>query len=442
MPTKIQDADGNTNIEVEKIANEDKIRFMLGGAERFVMSGARIDVSNTGASTFLGASVGLNDDLTNNQNTFIGYYVGKQTTTGSSNCGMGRSALELNTTGGRNTALGYLTLSDLTTGTGNTAVGAYAGQNAVGSDNVFIGYGAGGNETGNGKLYIDNNGTTTPLIYGDFAANILTVNGKMGIGTTTPTQAKLVVNGSASNTLSYGYLNGSGSTGTASNGTNNYSIYASDRIAATEFNAYSDARIKHILKGSNNEEDLATLMKLKITDYKLIDSISKGNTVYKKVIAQEVAEVYPNAVSKMTDFIPNIYQLSSIKDGFVALANHKLVVGDKVKLIFGDRQEVVKVLEINEKGFRVDSKPKTQNSKLENTEGPLSDGAAFVFGKEVNDFHTVDYEALSTLNISATQALVKQINDLKAENAVLKTDMKGMKADIEQIKAAILKKGL
>jgi uncharacterized protein YPO0396 len=34
----------------------------------------------------------------------------------------------------------------------------------------------------------------------------------------------------------------------------------------------------------------------------------------------------------------------------------------------------------------------------------------------VNDFHTVDYEALSTLNISATQALVKRLN--KAENAL------------------------
>jgi ribosomal protein L29 len=112
-----------------------------------------------------------------------------------------------------------------------------------------------------------------------------------------------------------------------------------------------------------------------------------------------------------------------------------LVVGDNVKLIFGDLQEVVKVLKINEKGFY--------------TEGGLSDGAAFVFGKEVNDFHTVDYEALSTLNISATQELVKQINDLKAENAALKTDVKlmkadnaNMKADIEQIKAAIAKKGL
>jgi Chaperone of endosialidase len=286
-----------------------------------------------------------------------------------------------------------------------------------------------GTETPQSRLDIEGGLAVGSTYSGTTAAptNGAIIQGSVGVGTTTPTQAKFVVNGNSSNTLAYGYLNGSGNIGTATTGTNNYSIYASDRIAATEFNAFSDQRIKKILRGSNSEEDLNTLMKLRITDYKLIDTIAKGNREFKKVIAQEVAEVYPNAVSKMTDFIPNIYQLSSIKDGFVALANHKLVVGDNVKLIFGDKQDSYKVLEINEKGFKIACD---------------TEGSVFVFGKEVNDFHTVDYEALSTLNISATQALVKRINDLEAQNAVLKTDVKEMKADIEQIKVAILKKGL
>jgi hypothetical protein len=415
---KIQDTDDNTSVQVERTANDDKIRFMIGGTDRFSMTGARFEVHGTGASTFLGANAGAKDDLSNNQNTFVGYYVGSETTTGMDNSAFGRSALEMNTTGDNNTALGYVTLSTLTTGSGNTVVGAFAGQYATGSNNVFLGMGAGRNETGNNKLYIDNNSTATPLIYGDFSTNTLTVNGSMGIGTTTPTQAKFVVNGSASNTLSYGYLNSSGATGTFSNGTNDYSIYASDRIAATEFNAFSDRRIKRILRGSNSAEDLATLMKIKVTDYKLIDSIAKGNATIKKVIAQEVAEVYPNAVSKMTDFIPNIYQLAKIENGFIAIKNHNLMVGDKVKLIFDNKQEVIKVLRTHSNGFYTEGVP---------------DGDVFVYGKEVNDFHTVDYEALSTLNISATQELVKQINDLKTQNA-------SMKVDIETLKAAVFKK--
>ena len=69
----------------------------------------------------------------------------------------------------------------------------------------------------------------------------------------------------------------------------------------------------------------------------------------------------------------------------------------------------------------------------------LPDGNVFVYGKEVNDFHTVDYEALSTLNISATQALVKRINDLEVQNAILKTNVDNIKTDVEQLKAIVFK---
>ena len=53
--------------------------------------------------------------------------------------------------------------------------------------------------------------------------------------------------------------------------------------------------------------------------------------------------------------MPDIYKLTTIKDGFVALPNHNLKVGDKVKLIFGDSQNLYKVLKINENGFAVET---------------------------------------------------------------------------------------
>ncbi|MCB0535783.1 MAG: hypothetical protein KDD14_26505, partial [Saprospiraceae bacterium] len=52
---------------------------------------------------------------------------------------------------------------------------------ALGSGNVFLGNFAGGGETGSDKLYIDNTSTSTPLIYGDFSSNALTVNGSLRI---------------------------------------------------------------------------------------------------------------------------------------------------------------------------------------------------------------------------------------------------------------------
>ncbi|MCB9088508.1 MAG: hypothetical protein H6628_09385 [Calditrichae bacterium] len=78
-----------------------------------------------------------------------------------------------------------------------------------------------------------------------FAA--LFLGGNVGIGTSNPTQAKVVINGSVLNTLSYGWLNSSGQTGgSGSPSTNPYSLYTNERIAASEFNAHSDMRIKNI----------------------------------------------------------------------------------------------------------------------------------------------------------------------------------------------------
>ena len=41
------------------------------------------------------------------------------------------------------------------------------------------------------------------------------------------------------------------------------------------------------------------------------DKVKYGNRLYKKVIAQEVEKVYPQVISKHTDFIPNVYQVTN-----------------------------------------------------------------------------------------------------------------------------------
>lgn len=246
--------------------------------------------------------------------------------------------------------------------------------------------------------------------------------GNVGIGTIDLTKAKLTISGSELNTLNYGYFNGQGNSGKAS-GTNYYSIYASDRIAATEFNAFSDARIKDIKGISNNEKDLETLSKIEIADYQFKDKIGKGNGQYKKVIAQQVEAIYPQAVSKLTDCIPDIYQLAKIENNFVFLEKSSLKIGEKVKLIFDEKQEIVEVIEVNERGF-----------KIVNPKSSVVNPLVFVYGREVSDFRSVDYEALSTLNISATQALLKRLNE--AEKALELQD-KRAKSQQEQINAIV-----
>jgi hypothetical protein len=108
-------------------------------------------------------------------NTSIGHSSLLANTTGVWNVGVGASASENNTTGSYNTSIGTRALQANTTGNYNTSIGnSSLYNNSTGSGLVAVGYQAGYYETGSHKLYIANSNTTTPLIYGDFAAGKLT----------------------------------------------------------------------------------------------------------------------------------------------------------------------------------------------------------------------------------------------------------------------------
>jgi hypothetical protein len=102
----------------------------------------------------------------------------------------------------------------------------------------FIGFEAGFNETGSGKLYIDNSNTTTPLIYGDFSADALTVNGSLtatGNITGTGTSLRLSTNpGTGTAPTNYFYQGNAGSTA------KNYAFAINDALWVTQ-NAFFDA---------------------------------------------------------------------------------------------------------------------------------------------------------------------------------------------------------
>ncbi|MFD2602541.1 hypothetical protein [Flavobacterium suzhouense] len=207
---------------------------MGGTGSTFYGSSAGISATST-ANTFIGYRAGFNT-TSGSANTFVGYNVGTANSTGTTNVIVGSGN---NTTGSYNTFLGNTSTSNTsgndnvfignivatsnTSGSGNIYIGKYcasgtgvngsfnlsigyaAGNNNTGSNNVFIGKGAGTNSVGSDLLFIDNTSTSTPLIWGNFAADQLKLNGKVGIGgvTTFPATAgsinvnnyKLFVNG-------------------------------------------------------------------------------------------------------------------------------------------------------------------------------------------------------------------------------------------------------
>ncbi|BDS14623.1 tail fiber domain-containing protein [Aureispira anguillae] len=208
-----------------------------------------------------------------------------------------------------------------------------------------------------------------------------------------------------------------------------FSINAQYNIGGGNFFAHSDQRIKKILGLSNPVADLERLKTIRITDYTYIDTIGKGTNEVKKVIAQELKEVYPQAISYTARAVPDLYQYSAVQDGWVYLATD-LKVGALIELMVTEndqeRVETVAVIAVEKKRFQINKK--------------LNYDQAFVYGRVVNDFHVVDYDALTTLNISATQALLKRIEVLEAENAQLKTqqqELGQLKMEVAQIKALL-----
>ncbi|MCC9020461.1 tail fiber domain-containing protein [Flavobacterium lipolyticum] len=243
-------------------------------------------------------------------------------------------------------------------------------------------------------------------------------NGNVGIGTSTPTQGKFVVSGGESSYPSNFFIYGYKSSKVLEMNVLKNSIYASDGISALQFNVFSDERIKKILGESNNANDLDILSKIVITDYKMIDTVQRGNKVYKKVIAQQVEKVYPLAViTKQTEVIPNIYRLSTIHKSWIPVDTKDLVVADKIKLIFSGEEMLTEILEIKQNTIRVSC---------------TREGTVFVYGKEVRDFHSVDYEAIGMLNVSATQALLKRIEVLEGEKFTLTKTVSALKKEQEK----------
>ena len=274
--------------------------------------------------------------------------------------------------------------------------GVYANLGGYMKPYVYTGV-VGGLEIGS----VNTSGTELPTIY-------ISDGSRVGIGTTNPA-APLEVGSPATINFaaSYGFYSGSGFTAGV---TGNQSVGA--KIAGyvwstNGFLATSDARIK-IVNPEPISNCLDAVNQLRVCKYEYIDKITdKSNKL--GFIAQEVQQVIPESVTISESIVPNIFKMAeSVQSNVITIANHGLVVGDTVKLVYGSGAVETNVCVVRDAStFQV--------------EAEIKEESVFVYGKKVNDFLTLDHTQVFTCAIGAIQ-------ELSAENTVLKTQLASIEA--------------
>ena len=218
-------------------------------------------------------------------------------------------------------------------------------------------------------------------------------------------------------------------------GSKDVGLFVDKSIRTVGIRLYSDARIKKDIRQSDSRNDLATLMDLRVTDYKYIDSIKSGVGPNKGFIAQEVEQVYPIAVKTITDVIPSIYErplnreIKGDEATFTLSKPHGLKAGDRVRLCLPRDQKTFDIVRIDTDNIF------TVKGWSEQGE----EGECFVYGKEVRDFKEIDYDRIHNLNVSATQELARQLEQLRAENAELRSKYDNMLRASEAVNGRLAK---
>lgn len=269
-----------------------------------------------------------------------------------------------------------------------------------GGQTSWVGHG------GTGDIYWRSAYTSGKVILQD-------AGGKVGIGTATPGYP-LHVQGSVVDAGANGLFGFHNHAAGLANwpGNHTVSIFASDWIRAFGFLSNSDRRTKEIVDRSKTADDLGAIQKLRVTRFRMVDKVQNGDALRAGFIAQEVEQIIPDAVSRTSGVVPDIYAPAVATEfdtetralTIAVVKPHGLTRDDVVQLVFSDRKHELKVTAVpSETEFVVtsDSQP----------------DQVFVYGRRVEDLLAVDYDRVFATGIGAIQELAKQVDALKESEA-------------------------
>jgi hypothetical protein len=296
------------------------------------------------------------------------------------------------------------------------------GKIGIGIDNPAIKLAVGDADTG---INQESDGVLT--IYTNANERMrFTDTGIVGIGTNTPSKAKLEIKGIVTTNLTARFYNVLGNNGSMTYN-RDLSIYVDNQLACSELQVFSDERIKTNIQEVEDSSALQKVRDINCVSYNYKDIVSRGNTRVVGFLAQQVKVHLPEAVNEITDFIPNEMRvlddiswngtnMNSISLNSVSGVKYRFYVSNEADA----NDEVMKEVIGNEDNTFTFEQQWTN---------------VFCYGKEVEDFHILDKQKLFALNFSATQELDRQLQAEKTKTAALETQVADLLARVSALES-------
>ena len=186
----------------------------------------------------------------------------------------------------------------------------------------------------------------------------------------------------------------------------NVSIFATGSIWGHQIISSSDRRAKENIVSRNSAEALSLINKLNPVKYNWIDPTISHQPFEDGFIAQEVEKVLPEVVSVNKEVIPNIMEM--VEHPVLIDNTLKFTIKKEVEIHEGDILKII-TEENGENKFTVASVNNHDITLNVDSKFKLAE-KIFVYGKEVKDFRTVEYNKIFTVGISAIQELSKKMD--------------------------------
>ena len=180
-----------------------------------------------------------------------------------------------------------------------------------------------------------------------------------------------------------------------------FSAWFKDAMIGEAYVLASDRRIKKDINDISGATEI--INKLKPVSYKYKDPKKDYGVTY-GFIAQEVEEHLPTIVSTSNHIIPNILQIADVSNEIFTLNDGvELIEGETISIYDeANKEDEIKITEvIDDKNFKVDLPVEELKDKY------------FIYGKEVNDFKTINTDCLTAIMMKSIQELTARVKELE-----------------------------